>query len=261
LQTKLQRSLETYVQKNKQKWKELLNHQTELIAVADAIWYRVKGKKYTIYNILLRPITSTEAVICPPIILPGHENIPGWQQAFDTLPKALKNPVIALVCDGAVSLVALAKIHNWIIQRCHFHLISAVQNYLTTGPRSAQRSYAFHVMQTVQELLKTNSPKTLLPLLTKVSKIREKSSSRGLRRVLGGLLQSYDDFHSYLKYPQLNLPTTSNTAESFIQCIRDLMYRCRGFRSIDSLKYWLQAISIYKKTMRCNGKKPTKLTG
>lgn len=260
LQNRLQRSLKIYVQKNQEKWKKMIRRSGALVAVADAIWYRVAGQKYTIYVILLRPIESSHAVICPPLILPGHEDFLDWQRAFDNLPMAFKARIVALICDGGTGLILAARTRNWIIQRCHFHLISAVQNYLTTGPRSTQRVYALHVMQTVQKLLRTDKLRELTPLLTELIEIRCRSTSRGLRRVLGGLLQNYSDYHAYLKYPQLNLPTTSNSAESSIQCLRDLMYRCRGFRSLTTLKCWLTASSIFKKTIQCNGKKPTKLT-
>ena len=259
LQTKLQNSSKIYVQKNQEGWKRALRRSGDLLAVADAIWYRVAGQKHTIYVILLRPADSTRAIICPPLILPGHEDYLGWQQAFDHLPSKFKTRILALICDGGTGLILAARSRGWIIQRCHFHLISAIQNYLTTGPRSAQRAYALHVLQTVQGLLRTNKQKEVLLLLTELTEIRDQSTSRGLRRVLGGLLQNYSDYHRYLKYPQLNLPTTSNSAESFIQCIRDLMYRCRGFRSLTSLKCWLAASAIFKKTIQCNGKKPTKL--
>ncbi len=259
LQTKLQRSLKIYIQKNQERWKRAFHQSGCLIAVADAIWYRVAGQKHTIYVILLRPVCSPRAVICPPLILPGHEDAWGWQQAFERLPPKIKTRISALICDGGTGLIITARSHGWLIQRCHFHLISAVQNYLTTGPRSAQRAYALQVLRTAQGLLRTNKPKELLPILTELTEIRGRSASRGLRRVLGGLLQNYSDYHTYLKHPQLNLPTTSNSAESFIQCIRDLMYRCRGFRSLTTLKRWLTAVSIFKKTIQCNGKKPTKL--
>lgn len=260
LQTRLQRSLKIYVQKNQERWKRVLPRSGGLVAVADAIWYRVAGQKYTIYVILLRPADSTHAIICPPLILPGHEDSWGWQQAFDNLPSKFKTRILALICDGGTGLVLAARSRGWIIQRCHFHLLAAVQNYLTTGSRSTRRAYALHVLKTVQRLLKTNKHKKLLPLLAELTEIRSRSASRGLRRVLGGLVQKYSDYHTYLKYPQLNLPATSNSAESFIQCIRDLMYRCRGFRSLATLKCWLTASSIIKKTIQCNGKKPTKLT-
>ncbi len=132
-----------------------------LIAVADAIWYHVGKEFYTIYIILLRPTASTDAVICPPVILSGREDLAGWEQAFASLPPVVQKRVIALVCDGATSLAALARSRYWILQRRHFHLIAAVQNYLTTGRRSTHRVYAFRVLRTVQTLLATHEPREI----------------------------------------------------------------------------------------------------
>ena len=140
-----------------------------------------------------------------------------------------------------------------------FISITAVQNYLTTGQRSPHRAYALGVLRTVQGLLATNQPLKVGRFRAALRDIRRQSKSRGLRRVLSGFLKTHSDYHAYLRYPELNLPTTSNAAESCIQCIRDLMYRCRGFRSYTSLVLWLTAFALHKKIIRCNGKKSTKL--
>jgi hypothetical protein len=259
IHTLLRRSLAVYVAREEEQWSRVLLDAPHLIAVADAIWYHVGKEFYTIYIMLLRPATSTDAVICPPIVLSGREDLAGWEQAFASLPPVLQKRIIALVCDGATSLIALARSRHWILQRCRFHLIAAVQNYLTTGRRSTHRAYAFRVLRTVQALLATHEPGEIKKIRRAIRGIRHQSKSRGLRRVLSGFLKTYPDYHAYLRYPELNLPTTSNAAESCIQCIRDLMYRCRGFRSYSSLLLWLTAFALFKKTIRCNGKKSTKL--
>lgn len=256
----LRRSLEIFVKNQKPLWTKALNNTGQLIAITDAIWYHVGNEFYTIYTILLRPIDRHEAVICPPVVICGREDLQGWSTAVDTLPEHLKTRILALVCDGASSLMALARHRNWIVQRCHFHLIAAVQNYLTTGPRSIHQSYALYVMRVVQHLLRTNNPQTIKRLCRKLIRIHDASHSRGLRRVLRGLITDYNDYHPYLNYPMLNLPTTSNAAESWIQCIRDLMYRCRGFRSYNSLVQRITALALYKKRICCHGKLSTKLT-
>lgn len=260
VQRMLRQSIEAYIRREDTRKNAALPQTGPLIAVADAIWYHVGKEFYTIYVILLRPLASVEAAICPPVVLRGREDLQGWKQAFYALPHATKLRIIALVCDGATSLVALARLRQWILQRCHFHLIAAVQNYLTTGRRSAHRAYAFRVLRTVQTLLATNEPREIKKICRALRVIRRKSKSRGLKRVLSGFLKTYYDYHAYLRYPELNLPTTSNAAESCIQCIRDLMYRCRGFRSYSSLILWLTALALFKKTIRCNGKKSTELT-
>ena len=259
IQVSLRQSLKYYVRSQRNKWRLQLRDQVLLIAVADAIWYRIKGQRYTIYIILLRPLSWKEAIICPPIVLPGHEGRPGWKKAFDSLSIDLKTRLKAVVCDGAISLVTLIKDNGWLVQRCHFHLLAAVQNYLTTSSRSIHQEYAWYVMSIVQKLIQTNKQSEVKPLIKELRNIIRQSSSRGLRRVLKGLITNLTDYHAYLRYPDWCLPTTSNSAESFIQCLRDLMYRCRGFRSLTSLMYWLKAAAIFKKTIVCNGKKSTKL--
>lgn len=254
------RSLKQYVSKHSEEWKQLLKDSGSLIAVVDGIWYYIQKQKYTIYVILLRETSANRAIILPPVIHPGHENIEGWQKAFSTLPKDLEKRIVVLVSDGSASLMTwVRKKKNWVVQRCHFHLIAAVQNYLTTGPRSPHREYALEVLRLVQKVLSTNDPKQLEPLQERLKQVRKQTSSRGLRRVLGGLMTDLKDYHTYLEYLELNLPTTTNSAESFIQCIRDLMYRCRGFRSLTTLQNWLIGLSIFQKTIRCNGKRSTKL--
>lgn len=250
----LKKSLELYVRKTKDQWIKDVPANVNLIAIADAIWYHVKKEFYTIYVILLRPQKGREAIICPPVIIRGREDLEGWEKAFASLPQSIKSRICAFVCDGATSLVALARLHGWILQRCHFHLLAAIQNYVTTGPRSVNRPFAMFVLRTVQTMLATNDLKKIRSISRTIIAIRKQSSSRGLRRVLSGFLKTYRDYHSYLNYPELCLPTTSNAAESCIQCFRDFMYRCRGFRSYSALNKWLTALAFFKKTIRCNGK-------
>lgn len=259
VQLRLQRSLAIYLGKHKSDWLELLDSSHPLILIADAIWYRVRGQRYAIYISLLRPVNSNRAIICPPVITSGHEGIRGWQQALEALPKTLESRIVALVSDGVVSLLSLARGRGWVIQRCHFHLLSAVQNYLTTGPRSRQRPRALFVMHLVQQILSCSDQARLKKLIGGLERVRVQSRSRGLCRVLGGLVNDLLDYHAYMNFPAWHLPTTSNAAESFIQCLRDLMYRSRGFSSLSTLQNWLTGLAIFKKTIRCNGKLSTKL--
>ena len=223
------------------------------ILIADAIWYRVRGKKQTIYVLLVRPVDGIEAVIVPPVVCEGHESIDGWEAAYRTLPESLKRRICALVCDGGTGLVALARRKHLLLQRCQFHLLCAVQNYLTTGPRSQNRIHAMTVLTLVQRVVSTpeNEAQKAMHALGEVYRV---ARSRGLRRVLGGLRLHWRGYRTYLAHPKLRLPATSNTAESCIQGIRDLMYRCRGFRTTSSLTLWLTAFARFKKTIRCNGK-------
>lgn len=253
-QRALARSLAQFIRVHDGTWQKLVPHRGKLILVADAIWYRVQGRKYTIYVFLLRPRKGNEAVIWLPHLQEGHEDIKGWREAAETIPPAIYARIGAIVCDGGTGIINFTYHNRWLLQRCHFHLLAAVQNYLTTGSRSPQREFALRVIQLVQTVINSAEEKTVRSALHDLDDICRTTRSRGLRRTLNGLLLHWQEYRTYQKYPDWHLPATSNAAESCIQCIRDLLYRCRGFRSEKQLKRWLTAFTIYKKTIRCRQK-------
>ncbi len=254
VQRRLAHSLTAFVAAQENAWRAIMPEQGELILIADALWHRIRKEKYAIYIMLLRPKHGSDAVIVPPQLIAGHEDAAGWQQALHAIPPAVRMRIGALVCDGGTGVVSLAHRNGWLLQRCHFHVLSAVQNYLTTGPRSKNRPFAKRVMREVQRVLTASTEVAARDSLARLAVIRDETRSRGVRRVLGGLLINWREYRAYLVRPEWSLPTTSNTAESFIQCVRDLMYRCRGFRTKEKCITWITALAAHKKTIRCNGK-------
>lgn len=229
-----------------------------LILIADAMWHRIRGAEWTIYVMLVKSISGKQAIIFPPAVIAGHESAPGWAEAIQTMDQDVLKRLIALVSDGVPTLLAQALKSGWLIQRCHFHLLSAFQNYATTGPRSKNKEFAFILMKYVKEIISTTDQSRLEELQQYFENLLTTLKSRGLRRVINGLLRDLAQFRTYLAYPDLNLPTTSNAAESVIQMIRDLLYRARGFNNPESLKNWVKALFITKPIIQCNGHKPTK---
>lgn len=253
-QQMVRRSLERYVADHASMWLSSLSHHGSLIAIADAVWHTICGEKMTIYLILLRPAGGTEATILLPVFVRGHEDGRGWSYAWDRVPRAYKRRIAALVCDGQQWLTAYGFRQGWVVQRCQFHLLANLQMYL--GVRDRKRKSK--VLTLVHALLATSNPDRTRRVLGALRKIRIATTSRGLRRVLSGLETNYRDFQSYLRHPNLNLPTTTNTAESCISGIRELMRRCRGFRSKKALRLWITGYVLWKKTMRCNGRNQQK---
>lgn len=253
-QRALAKSLNHFIRAHPACWETRIPATGDLLLIADAIWYHILGKKYTIYLLLLRPRTDEEAIIWLPHIAAGHEDIRGWHEAIATIPHAIQARIGAIICDGGTGIVSYAHQRGWLLQRCHFHLLAAVQNYLTTGPRSRQRPFALRVMWLTQTVLCDSDGGAVQSALHTVDAIRRTTRSRGLRRTLGGILLHWREYRTYREYPEWRFPATSNAAESCIQCIRDLLYRCRGFRSKRQLIRWLTAFTIYKKTIRCRPK-------
>lgn len=246
----MRRSLGRYTAKHKSDWMGVLPRHGKLMAVADAIWHWIEEEKITIYLILLRPVHGKVAVILPPVFFPGHENREGWIHAWSKVPDSLKRRIGGLVCDGHKWLVALGHRHEWALQRCHFHLLANLQMYL--GTRNALLRQ--EVLRHVRVILSTTDPMRSGKSLHALHALRRTSRSRGMRRVLSGLATNYQDFQTYLRHSNLNLPTTTNSAESYISGIRNLMRRSRGFRSEKSLQLWVSGYISWRKTIYCNGK-------
>ena len=227
---------------------------TPLIAIADAMWQMIEQQMCCVYFVLLRPVNSDTAWIMPPCIIPGGESAVGWQITLDCIPDQLRNQIKAIVCDGDPHLVHQARTtYGWLIQRCHFHLMASLKNYATTGPLSRNQPLGKLVLTVARTALATSDELELEEALLEIQLLSKHVKNKNLRARLRGLLKYIDDFRTYQKYPELNLPTTSNAAESLVQCVRDLQYRARGFRTISSVTKWITAVCLTKKKIICNG--------
>ena len=228
----------------------------KLILVADALIEILRQRVWTIYFVLARPRDSNQAVILPPVLAAGTENSQGgWEKAFQKLPLGLKRNVLALICDGATTLVSCAKKQNWKIQRCHFHLRWRIANYVRLGPLSRHLKTGQEMVKLVEIILTSHDVKLVKRTVRELSRFRKTIASQGLKRVLSGLVKHYRDYRVYLDHPELNLPLTTNSVESLISQIRKLQYRARGFSSPESLFSWVVAFCKCQGWITCNGNK------
>lgn len=249
-QQMVKRSLARYVARHGDDWRSSLPKNGKLLAVADAMWHHIGRRRITVFIILIRPLDQNEAIIMPPSFWPEHEDGQGWEYAWQQVPYAHRRRICALVCDGQRWLVDFGRRQDWIVQRCQFHLLANLQMYL--GAKDRDRNS--RVIKLVRALFSTATQRQSQRILNQLAKIRIMSKSRGIRRVLSGLATNHMDFQSYLRYPEMNLPITTNAAESCIKGVRELMRRCRGFRSLETLKLWTIGYVSWKKTIRCGGK-------
>lgn len=226
--------------------------KNSVILIVDAVIKKIDRKWYTVYCMLVRTTNSNEAVIAPPVILSGTESQPGWRYALNTLPPSIITRSKAVVCDGHKGSVNWAKRQRLVIQRCHFHLIAAIQGRRSRWGKSRHREEGERVYALVIQALAATDEQMLLSTLYAIEDIALSTSSKQLQHILTGFVSSYEDFRTYLYRPELNLPTTSNAVESFISCIEELCHRARGFNNARSLKKWVTAFVKHKKTIVCN---------
>lgn len=224
-----------------------------LIAIADAIWQWIDGERYTLHIILLKAVGGTKATICPPLLRQGNETL-GWPAMFSTIPPEWRNRIVALICDGNSGLISIAYHNQWPVQRCHAHLRRFLNNYLRTGPLAKQRFLAEEVHNLVTALLTSRSRLQVARNALRLREIYHTTQSRGIRKVISGFISHIPEYRTYLDYPELNLPVTTNALESLNNLIRELQRTARGFCSPQSFLKWVNAVLMTKKTITCNGK-------
>lgn len=225
-----------------------------LILVADARVKYVEGGWFTGYFFFVRPVGETEAIILPPVWFPGTETSTRWKEAFKSLPSELLSQIVALVCDGHTGLVWEARWRGWLLQRCHAHLIMRIQSRRSRWYSSQHQTEGEEIYSLVKRVLREPDEQKLVSTLSRLEEIGWDTHSRDLKNILRGFVNNYRDWRTYLAHPNLNLPTTNNTAESFSGCVHELVHRARGFRTRLKLQKWVAAIIKNRKTIKCNGK-------
>jgi len=250
LYRRLERSLNAFLRHSS--WPPIPTDKP-LVTLTDAMIQFIDSRVYTIYIILLRPINETKATIVVPHISPGTETWSGWQEAFRKLPSKTKGQILAMVCDGHCGLTSLAKQHQWILQRCQFHLLARLQAYCSKFTLSRHYQLGKSIYKQVMNILENPDEEKIVRDLQVLKTTARAVHSRGLKRTLSGFVKHYRDYRTYLYYPHLHLPKTNNAAESLIGGIRNLLHRARGFRTFKSSTRWIEAFLKNKQKATCNG--------
>lgn len=257
LKIRLRHSLAKFLEQTP--WPEIPT-DAPLIVVADAMIITINKNTYTFYFILCKPLGSDRAIISEPAIQEGPESYLGWQQAFAKLPRTVFASICALVSDGHRGLVYLARDMLWVHQRCIFHLIAHVQGRRSRWARSRHRAEGEKIYALVKEIVSNLSAEDVRSALGRLAQMQGDTNSSMLKKVISGFLRYYREYRTYLDYPELELPRTSNAAESVIGSVRQLLNRAHGFRTLDSLTRWVHALLKLKQTVRCNGYSSTKFS-
>jgi len=222
-----------------------------LIAVIDALWFCFEQERWTLYLTTVRPINGLKATILDPVLLPGHENYEDWSSAINYWPSSVKNRIKALVCDGFRGTDRLAHDHGWLIQRCHFHLLAQLQvnrgkwKQLPDSPQSEK------IYLSVRKILIAKLDK-LTSCVQELKRLLIKNDCpKRLGAIAREFLRRLDHFRTYLNYPELNLPNTTNTVESLNKIIRS---HCKHLRTPESLILRTKVLIRMRKTMTCKPK-------
>lgn len=249
---RLKESLKKYNEKTK--WPTLPT-KGELIVIADAMVWQVNNRTYTCYLILLREVSKREAIITKPLFRKGQEVAAGWHQAFSRLSPGIRKRIKVIVSDGHTGLLSVAHYYGWIIQRCHFHLIARMDGYQTSGKLSRHGKLGQQIYLLVKTILISYNEPKIISCLEQLKLLLKTTNSRWLKTTMSGFIKHYQNFRTYIYYPELNLPRTSNAAESLVSLIRRFNNRSRGYRTLKSFRRWVWALLKNKQKIVCNGSK------
>lgn len=224
----------------------------KLILVADAKKKKIRGRMTTIYFILVRSVSETVAFAHRPHIEDDEESVAGWDRAFDTLPEDTQKRVLALVCDGHRGLVYSAKWRGWKLQRCHFHLLKNLTVRRSTKSTRGNAQIGTKILALTQIVLTTKNKEKLSHATNQLEAIGWEAKSGSLGIVIAGFLNHLDEYRTYLLFPELRLPRTSNSAESFIGGLQKVFSQAHGFSTKKSFSAWTEAYVKWRKKITCN---------
>jgi len=228
----------------------------QLIAIIDGWHLYFKKQKYTVYLILLRSINDNRAIIMEPVLINGWENKNDWERVFSLLPSSVQKRIKAVVSDGITGIEGISNERGWILQRCHFHQLKMLQTlrgqkWSTINNKELRE----HIYQNVCKILETPSDYLANKLFLETKQLLQKPECpKWLKRRVSGFLRRVDNFRAYRKYPHLNLPITTNSAECVWQGITETFRLTRGFSTPKSFELWLKVQLRTTKTIKCNGK-------
>ena len=219
-----------------------------LALIADALWFELDGKRWTLYVLAVRSTTGGLAYFLDPLLLSGRETGSGRAEALASMPLEIDNRVVTLVSDGFRGLCQLAGRKAWVSQRCHFHLLAQFKVQLGFWKKMPDHPVRKEIYNVVCQLLKTKEhdieySENLYELLT------ARQCPHRYREVGMEFLRRLPEFRAYLNYPDLHLPHTTGCLESFNKIIRD---RCKYVRTPEALRLRALSLTRVRTTVRCN---------
>lgn len=221
----------------------------KLILVIDAEWHYFKKELWTLYFLAIKSTGSRKVVILDPILKRGKENTTIWESIFNQLPVLTKKRVIALISDGIRGIENVAARNNWILQRCHFHLLSMLQKMRGQRTTTPGRIIREEIFNSVKLALSETSIRRLNILCRRLAVLAHtKGCPARMKLTVRGFLRSRSEFRNYLDYPELNLPTTINVMESVNSFVRE---KTRKIKTPKSWRKWAIACARLKSKFTC----------
>ena len=227
--------------------------------LGDGLYFKFKRMDWVMYLMAVKPVHSHRAFFIDPVLLPGKESYERWRVAIATIPTEIKKRILAFVSDGFRGSQRLSEQNRWLHQRCHFHLLAALvrgkgkRRYRVRGSRLRDK-----ILEATRILLCSQNAYALAQARRAIrTGIARPNCPAYVRKQAFEFLEREHDFRTYLCYPKLNLPTTTNSIESTGRMMRKATSTAR---TPESVLLRATAFVRLKKSITCNGKFSTKLS-
>ena len=220
--------------------------------IGDGLYFKFKRKEWVMYLMAVKPVRSRKAYFLNPVLLEGRECYERWVQAIATIPPVVKKRTRAFVSDGFRGSQLLSEQNGWLHQRCHFHLLAnLVRGKGKRRYRIRSSGLRDKILEATRMILSSQDTRGLWRARKTIrSMIGRQTCPSYIRKQALEFLERERDFRMYLKYPKLNLPTTTNAIESTGRMMR---LATRTARTPKSLLLRATAFLRLKKFVVCNG--------
>lgn len=225
----------------------------QLVLMVDGVWFRFGKRIWTLYLMAVKPLGAPWAMFLDPVLLPGRECPRDWHTAVGTLPLPVSAQICALVSDGFRGSKGLARAHGWVHQRCHFHLLAQLHARRGGHKHLPTQLVREAIYRGIREALVTRETARLTQLGIRLHHLAcQRDCPWRLRMFVHGFLRELETFRAYQRYPEFDLPTTTNVVESMAKRLRDQL---RPLSTPGSLLRWATALIRLRPCLVCNGHK------
>lgn len=228
-----------------------------LVLLADGVWFQFGGKHWVLYLSALKSSNGKYACFLEPFLYQGKEGAYKWHKVFTAIPRRARQRICAVVVDNLRGMQLIAKRNNWLLQLCHFHMLFKLQvrrkgiRHKLIGGSIREELYRL-----ISYAMHATDPHKLNMALNRLECLStNKRCTKRIRATVREFVECVGYYRTFLDYPNLGLPTTTNTMESMGGLLRSMLRRSRAGSNPKSLLLWATALIRMKEKVICNGHK------
>lgn len=226
-----------------------------LVLLADGLWFEFDAKPWVLYLTALKPCKGDYATFLDPLLFPGKEGATSWEQVLAAIPSQAAHRIQAVVLDNLPGMRRLAHQRGWVLQLCHFHLLLKLQAQ-RRGVRHTLHGGAVReeIQHLVRNALALPQGRRLSRFLKHLEHLAHGDcGTPRIQAIVRHFLIDLPFYRSYLVYPHLGLPRTTNSVESMGRLLRELFRSSRAGSNPASVQLWATALIRLRPDVVCNG--------